>query len=348
MKLSDFNYNLPPELIALQPVLPKDTAKMLVLDHNSSIKDRYINSLVDFLNSGDLIIFNNTKVIPAKLTGYKIDSKFIININLHKHIKDSLWSAFAKPTKKLDVGECLLIGNQIVKIMDKLLDGQIIFDFGMGKRTFEEFINQYGQTPLPSYIEKRYSTSKLDKSFYQTMFAKYSGSVAAPTAGLHFTPELMSTLSAKGINHAFITLHVGGGTFLPVKTDNIYEHKMHSEFATLCPYTADLINLTKKNGKRIITVGTTSTRVLEAAADSNGLVKSFSSEVDLFIVPGYKFKVIDMVLTNFHLPKSTLLMLVAAFTGYNEIFTAYNHAIKYGYRFYSYGDCCLLYNKGST
>ena len=396
MQLSDFDYDLPTDLIALQPVLPKDTAKMLVLNE-ASIKDCAISDLPDFLTAKDLLVFNDTKVIPAKLTLYKLGLTGAIHVNLHKNIKDSVWSVFAKPGKKIKIGDILyqassprstlssprstlssprstlssprrrgsslnnnlstnldsrLRGNDSrhendcsIEVLDKLPDGQIILDFKLNKREFEHFINQHGTTPLPPYIEKKHTATEADKTLYQTMFAIHSGSVAAPTAGLHFTPNLMARLSAKGVRHCFVTLHVGGGTFLPVKTENLRDHKMHSEYCELSSETADLINQTKKNGGRIIAIGTTSTRTLEACADQDGEVRAFCGDINLFIIPGYQFKLVDLMVTNFHLPKSTLLMLIAAFAGYDEVFTAYAHARKSGYRFYSYGDCCLLYGK---
>lgn len=344
MQLSDFDYDLPSDLIALQPVLPKDSAKMLVLN-GTDIKDCSISDLPDFLTSKDLLVFNDTKVIPAKLTLYRPGLTGAINVNLHKNIKDSVWSAFVKPSKKIKIGDFLQIADYEIEVLDKLPDGQIILDFKLNKQEFEHFIDQYGTTPLPPYIEKKHSATEADKTLYQTMFAIHSGSVAAPTAGLHFTPNLMAKLNAKGVRHCFVTLHVGGGTFLPVKTENLHDHKMHSEYCELSSETANLINQTKKNGGRVIAIGTTSTRTLESCTDQSGLVRPFCGDINLFITPGYRFKLVDLMVTNFHLPKSTLLMLIAAFAGYEEVFAAYAHARKSGYRFYSYGDCCLLHGK---
>lgn len=344
-KLSDFDYDLPQELIATHPTSPRDHARMLVASLDGEILDKQVKNLTNFLNPGDLIIFNNSKVIPAKLIAKTSLNGSKIQINLHKNIENNVWSAFAKPGKKLKINDLIMVEDQKILIRDKLEDGQVILDFSFLDESFDSFIHKHGITPLPPYIEKLHQTTHDDKELYQTIFAQDSGSVAAPTAGLHFTEQLLQALQNHGVNYSFITLHVGGGTFLPVKTDNINEHKMHSEYAIISSETANLINHTKAQGNKVIAVGTTSARLLEASCDSNDRIIPSQNWVDIFITPGYKFKVVDILLTNFHLPKSTLLMLVSAFAGYNEIRDIYKHAIEQQYRFYSYGDCCLLHLK---
>lgn len=347
MKLSDFDYILPQSRIALQPANPKHLAKMLVVNLEGAFTDDIVANFANYLQAGDLVIFNNSKVIPAKFLVRKAGSEAVISINLHKRKDVGVWSAFARPGKKLQVGDKLypLGAEKQLEVKAKHDDGQIIIDFHMDDTEFYSFVEMYGQTPLPPYIEKQHKTSQEDKELYQTIYAKDPGSVAAPTAGLHFTEELFAALKAKNIEYDFITLHVGGGTFLPVKTENLAEHKMHSELVYVSHEVAQKINEVKKRGGRIIAVGTTSARTLEYATNKAGYIEPYQGEVDLFITPGYRFKLVDMLLTNFHLPKSTLLMLVSAFAGYDRIKVAYEHAIASDYRFYSYGDCCLLYRE---
>ena len=337
LKLSDFDYTVPKNLIALQPTSTRDAARMLSID-GSALKDSCVSELPKHLDSGDLIILNNTKVIPARLI---IPGKNI-QLYLDKQLKDNKWLVFAKPGRKLRVNDEFDFGELQLKVLEKKSDTkQILIEF-KHKKNLLELLNKYGDAPLPPYIEKLHKPTTRDKVLYQSIFAKHEGSVAAPTASLHFTEALMENLRSKGVKIAFITLHVGSGTFLPVSSENIEEHKMHEEYCELSEDTATLINQTKHAGKKILAVGSASIRTLEACAKETGHVHSFKGPIDFFIKPGYKFKLVDLLLTNFHLPKTTLLMLVAALGGYENIMQAYNHAIKNSYRFYSYGDCCLI------
>lgn len=341
MNLGLFDYSLPQELVALQPLKNRDHSRMLVVNNGRLIDSRF-EQIFEFLTPGDLLVLNDSKVIPAKLTVQKNNTP--INIYLHKQIAPYKWQVFAKPGRKLKIDdEIQIIGNAYFKVIDKNLDGQITIQFN-GVNDLFKFLEESGETPLPPYIEKHHKPDKEDKEQYQTVFAKEPGSVAAPTAGLHFSEHIFKKLQDKAINYCFVTLHVGGGTFLPIKTDNINDHKMHSELCTLTKETAELINRTKSAGHKVIAVGSTAMRTIEASCH-NGRVKEFCGETDIFIKPGFKFQICDMMLTNFHLPKSTLLVLVAAFTGYKNIMTAYKHAIEEKYRFFSYGDCCLLYKE---
>jgi len=337
LKLSDFDYKIPKDLIALQPTASRDAARMLNIEC-SALKDSRVSELPNHLAPGDLIVLNNTKVIPARL----IVPGRNVQIYLDKQLQDNKWLAFAKPGKKLKVNDEFDFGDLQLKVLEKNSDTkQILIEF-KHKKNFLDLLNKYGDAPLPPYIEKLHKPTAQDKTLYQSIFAKHEGSVAAPTASLHFTEELLNNLRSKGVELAFITLHVGSGTFLPVSSENIEEHKMHEEYCELSQETAALINKTKQAGKKILTVGSTSMRVLEACAKEAGHVDSFKGAIDFFIKPGYKFKLVDLLLTNFHLPKTTLLMLVSAFGGYENIMRAYEHAIKNNYRLYSYGDCCLI------
>ena len=337
LNLSDFDYTVPKDLIAIQPTQKRDAARMLSID-NGTLKDSFVSQLSNYLNLGDLIILNDTKVIPARLT---IPGRNI-QIYLDKQLKNNKWLAFAKPGRKLKANDEFNFGDMQLKVLEKNFDTkQILIEFKY-KGNFLELLNKYGDTPLPPYIEKLHKPTSKDKTLYQSIFAKHEGSVAAPTASLHFTEDLMNKLLGKGVKIAFITLHVGSGTFLPVSSENIEEHKMHEEYCELSEETANLINQTKRASKKILAVGSTSLRVLEACAKEMGRVSSFKGQIDFFIKPGYKFKIVDLLLTNFHLPKTTLLILTAAFGGYKNIMRAYNHAISSRYRFYSYGDCCLI------
>ena len=334
MKTSDFDFFLPENLIASSPVEPRDAAKMLVV--KNQIKDFAVKNLPDFLEEGDVMVFNNTKVIPARIFGECKGKK--IEILLHKKSGNE-WAVFAKPGKKMLVGEKFIIAeNFYAEIKEKLPSGEVILSFNKIGEEFFSLIEKHGHTPLPPYI-KREDTEK-DKTTYQTVYAEHKGSVAAPTAGLHFTDELLNKIKQKGVKILFVTLHVGAGTFQPVKTENIKEHKMHSEFCTVSKDVANEINNRKG---RVIAVGTTSMRTLESVADERGILKEFSGETDIFIYPGYKFKLVDVLMTNFHLPKSTLFMLVSAFAGKEKMKQAYSHAIEKKYRFFSYGDSSLLF-----
>jgi S-adenosylmethionine:tRNA ribosyltransferase-isomerase len=331
MQVSAFNFNLPPELIAQHPVTPRDSAKLLVVKDDFSLNT--IADLPDFLQEGDGLVFNNSKVIPARLFSGNIE------ILLHKLIKGSTWQAFAKPGKKLKVGAMIFFGDNVsALVQEKLPSGEVILQFSLKPDAFREFLETHGNIPLPPYIRGG-TAEEADKKHYQTIYAEPEGSVAAPTAGLHFTEKLLQQLRAKNIATAFVTLHVGAGTFQPVKVEDTSEHIMHYEYGEITAETAAIIN----RAKRVICVGTTSLRLVESAAKEDGTLSAWSGETNIFITPGYRFKRCDILMTNFHLPKSTLFMLVSAFTGLEKMQAAYQFAIEQRLRFYSYGDACLLY-----
>jgi len=343
MLVSDFDFTLPEELIATKPVEPRDSARLLHV--GNEISDFAIKDIPSFLKKGDVMVFNNTEVIPARLFGKRGDAK--VEVTLHmKVLSDSqnttTYKAFAKPAKKLKIGDIFKASNDFFAEVTEKNFGEVTLEFNKFGADFDACLAQYGETPLPPYIASKRKANESDKKTYQTIYAKHKGAVAAPTAGLHFTDEIFTALEKKGIKRAFVTLHVGAGTFLPVKVDDTKDHKMHSEWYEVPKKTADIINEARKNGGRIIAVGTTSLRTLESASDENGTIKAETRDTDIFITPGYKFKAVDMLFTNFHTPKSTLFMLVSAFAGSNKMKQAYNHAIAQKYRFYSYGDACLL------
>ncbi|MFT6332151.1 MAG: S-adenosylmethionine:tRNA ribosyltransferase-isomerase [Lentimonas sp.] len=339
LKTSDFNFHLPEESIAHEPLSPRDSSKMLVWQ-DGAINNKQVKDLADFLEEGDLLVLNDTKVIKAKLIGKRGEAK--VEINLHKNVKDGIWQVFAKGSKKLRIGDLFIVTNDFnAKVLAKDDDGIVDLEFNKSGQDFFDALEKHGLIPLPPYIK----TSTDQNKNYQTVYAKNSGAVAAPTAGLHFTEELFKKLEKKGVKKTFTTLNVGAGTFLPVKTDLISDHKMHSEFFSISQKTCDAINKTKSNGKRVIAIGTTSLRVLESAADENGIINPQTRETNIFIYPPYKFKIVDILMTNFHLPKSTLFMLISAFVGKEEAHEIYNHAITNRYRFYSFGDSCLLFGK---
>jgi S-adenosylmethionine:tRNA ribosyltransferase-isomerase len=345
MKLSDFDYNLPDELIAEKPLENRDSSRLLVFDGNN-IQDKNFPDIIDFLNPKDLLVLNDTKVIPARLEGV-CDGKIAEMTLLKKQAsKDEIWEVLAKPAKRLQIGADFIIADDFsAQIIGKKESGEVIVKFSSDN--FFDKLHKYGKMPLPPYIEKKRKSDDSDKNTYQTTYAnsEKQGSVAAPTAGLHFTKNVFDKLKNKGIETAFVTLHVGGGTFLPVRVDDIKTHKMHSEYYEVSEATAQKINETIKSGGRIIAVGTTSLRTLESVADENGFIKSGNGETDIFIYPGYKFKIVSALITNFHLPKSTLFLLVSAFMGTENIKRAYSHAISQKYRFFSYGDSSLLIRK---
>ncbi|HJD62597.1 MAG TPA: tRNA preQ1(34) S-adenosylmethionine ribosyltransferase-isomerase QueA [Rickettsia endosymbiont of Degeeriella rufa] len=387
MKLSDFNFDLPLELIAQNPVSKRDESNLLIASTQQYVKTKFYN-IVDYLKEGDLLVFNNSKVIKAKLN---LDRN--ITINLNQRLKDiatnddvdklkssDYWSAFAKPARKLKVGDEFYFDDHKIIITEKLEMGEIKIKFELANISVFEFLDKYGEMPLPLYIKRPFQKSlaqrhyeerhspdtgislqnpeiatasqrtprndnKFDDERYQTVYSNIQGSVAAPTAGLHFTNDIINKLKEKGMQVAFVTLHVGAGTFMPVQTENINEHKMHTEYCSITPETAAIINKAKKEKRRIIAVGTTSLRTLESSA-INGNLNSGEFETDIFITPGFKFQIVDMLLTNFHFPKSTLFMLVCAFAGFKEMHELYKYAIKEQMRFFSYGDATLLYRKG--
>ncbi|MCL2567517.1 MAG: tRNA preQ1(34) S-adenosylmethionine ribosyltransferase-isomerase QueA [Alphaproteobacteria bacterium] len=342
MHIDNFDFNLPPELISHNPLDNREKAKLLYVN-GGEIADKSVADLVNLLNKDDLLIFNNTKVIPARLVGRKNKADgAVINITLHYRVDNKHWLAFIKNSIRLHEGDTIILADDFKCIVvEKLESGEVklFFDYD----NLFAMLEKYGFMPLPPYIKRENINTAEDKINYQSIFAKIEGAVAAPTASLHFTEELIKKLHDKGIKTAFLTLHVGAGTFLPVKVENILEHKMHKEYGELPQSTIDLINATKQNGGKIVAVGTTAMRVLEyVAKENNGELEAFAGEIDLFIYEGFKFHIVDRLITNFHLPKSTLFMLVSAFAGLNNMKKAYNHAIENQYRFFSYGDCCLL------
>ncbi|KKJ78418.1 S-adenosylmethionine tRNA ribosyltransferase [Kiloniella litopenaei] len=344
MKTDLFDFELPRDVIAQRPENPRDMAKLLSVGNN--LTDHRMIDLPDLIQAGDLLVFNDTKVIPARLKGKRGEAG--VEVTLHKQEPPSAeggarWWTFAKPAKKLKPDDIIRFANGFTaKVENKLDGGEVLLNFDLTPEKLYPHLEEHGKMPLPPYIQREVGSDKQDAEDYQTRFAKHRGAVAAPTASLHYTDRLMSALDAKGIEHITLTLHVGAGTFLPVKVDDLRDHKMHSEIGFLDQETADRINQVRKNGGRIIAVGTTALRLLESAAAQDGTLHPFDGETDIFITPGYKFKIVDLLLTNFHLPRSTLFMLVSAFAGLDRMRNAYKHAIDNGYRFYSYGDCSLL------
>lgn len=342
MKVDAFDFTLPPERIADRPAVPREAAKLLVV--REELSDHTVADLPDLLAEGDLLVFNDTKVIPARLRGTRRSAK--IEVTLHKNVSADSWHAFAKPAKKLKVSDIIEFGDGFTALVtDKFEGGEVALAFSASGPDLMEKLMAHGEIPLPPYISSLRAVDEQDKSDYQTIFAKDEGAVAAPTAGLHFTEALLEKFRARGVDMVTTTLHVGAGTFLPVKVDDTDDHKMHAERGFLNAETARKINEARARGGRIVSVGTTSLRLLESAADESGVLHPFEGETDIFITPGYRFKAIDLLITNFHLPKSTLFMLVSAFSGLETMKAAYAHAIAEKYRFYSYGDCSLLYPK---
>lgn len=340
MNLSDFSYELPKELIAQTPLKDRTSSRLMVVDKKSGeVSHNTFKDLINYLDEGDLIVFNNTRVIPARLYGTKKETGAAIEFLLLKRIELDKWEVILKPGKKAKPGAEFEFGEGKLraKILDYTEDGGRIVEFYYDG-VFEAVLEELGNMPLPPYI-----TEKLeDKERYQTVYAKYDGSAAAPTAGLHFTNEFLEEIRKKGVNTAFVTLHVGLGTFRPVKCENILEHKMHTEHYFINKETAELVNKTKRNGGKIIAVGTTSVRVLETVGNEMGEVRECEGDTDIFIYPGYKFKIVDRLVTNFHLPESTLLMLISAFSDREKILNAYEEAIKEKYRFFSFGDAMFI------
>ena len=340
LKKSDFYFDLPEELIAQDPLEDRSSSRLLVLDKETGETSHHIfKEVINYLNPGDCLVLNNTKVIPARLIGHKEDTGAAIEVLLLKRKENDIWETLVKPGKKCKPGTKIVFGEGLLHaaVLETVEDGNRLIRFSY-EGIFEEILDRLGEMPLPPYI-----THKLqDKNRYQTVYAKYEGSAAAPTAGLHFTKELLRQIEEKGIDIAYVTLHVGLGTFRPVKVDNILEHHMHSEFYQVTKEAADKINKAKKEGHRVICVGTTSCRTVESAADENGMVKEGCDNTEIFIYPGYKFKVLDALITNFHLPESTLVMLVSALAGREHILNAYEEAIREKYRFFSFGDAMLI------
>lgn len=342
LKKSDFYFDLPEELIAQDPLEDRSSSRLLVLDKNTGeMEHRVFKDILDFLHEGDCLVLNNTKVIPARLMGVKADTGATIEVLLLKRRENDIWETLVKPGKKARPGAVISFGEGILTgtVLDIVEEGNRLIQFSY-EGIFEEVLDRLGEMPLPPYI-----THKLqDKNRYQTVYAKYEGSAAAPTAGLHFTNELLAKVEEKGIKIAYVTLHVGLGTFRPVKEDNVLNHHMHSEFYQVTPEAADLINNTKAAGGRVICVGTTSCRTIESAANEEGKVIAGCDNTEIFIYPGYKFKVLDNLITNFHLPESTLIMLVSALAGKEQVLNAYKTAVDMKYRFFSFGDAMFITN----
>jgi len=340
MKLSDFTFELPEELIAQVPLADRTASRLMVLDKESkTIDHRTFRHIIDELEEGDCLVLNNTRVLPARLIGARAVTKGKVEFLLLKRLVENEWEVMVKPGKKAKVGEVVEFGEGLLMatILEIMEGGNRRVSFTY-EGIFEEVLDQLGQMPLPPYITETLE----DQERYQTVYSKHKGSAAAPTAGLHFTNDLMEEIGAKGVTIAFVTLHVGLGTFRPVKVENVLEHNMHAEYYFVEKAEADKINAAKANNKKVIAVGTTSSRTLESIADEHGMVKECSGWTDIFIYPGYKFKVVDALITNFHLPESTLIMLVSALAGREFILKAYNEAVKEGYRFFSFGDAMLI------
>jgi S-adenosylmethionine:tRNA ribosyltransferase-isomerase len=354
MRTDLFDFDLPSENIALRPANPRDAARLLVVHTDGVLRDRVVSDLPDWLEPGDQLVVNDTKVISAQLSGRRIgrETEPKIEATLIKRLDGSRWQALVKPAKKLGAGDTVRFGNEgrvcLLGHLDavveaKGVDGEVTLSFSFHGPALDQAIADLGRPPLPPYIAGKRAPDERDADDYQTMFAANEGAVAAPTAGLHFTPALEQRLRARGVGLQRVTLHVGAGTFLPVKVEDTEGHKMHAEWGSISAPTAEALNAARAKGGRIVAVGTTSLRLLESAATADGCVAPFEGETAIFITPGYRFRAVDILLTNFHLPRSTLFMLVSAFAGLDTMKRAYAHAIASGYRFYSYGDACLLF-----
>ncbi|RIX96999.1 tRNA preQ1(34) S-adenosylmethionine ribosyltransferase-isomerase QueA [Aureimonas flava] len=355
MQVDLFDFELPEERIALRPALPRESARLLRVAASGPFEDRLVGDLPTVLRDGDVLVFNDTKVIPARMSGERLrqrpdgPSRVGVDATLHMRIAADRWKAFMRPGKRINVGDAVefvpAVGDGaplVAQVMEKGEGGEVELLFALGGPALDAAIAAVGRLPLPPYIASKRAVDGADLRDYQTVFAREEGAVAAPTAGLHFTPELMASLSARGIAQEYVTLHVGAGTFLPVKADDTREHRMHSEIGVVTEDVAWRLQAARDAGRRIVAVGTTSLRLLESAARETGHVEPFAAATDIFITPGYEFRAVDALMTNFHLPRSTLFMLVSAFSGLDRMRAAYAHAVRDGYRFYSYGDACLL------
>ena len=342
MRVDLFDFDLPKELVALRPVRPRDNARMLHVPASGAFADLIVRDLPSLLNKGDVLVFNDTRVIPAQLHGYRDGSEVGISVTLHKRVGPRTWNAFVKKAKRLKDGDRINFSQAVTALVQcRNSDGSLSIYFE-GVEPVETLLEIAGSMPLPPYIAAKRDPDQEDLKDYQTVFANKDGAVAAPTAGLHFTERLLDALGSAGILRENLTLHVGAGTFLPVKVEDTNQHKMHSEWGKISSSSADRLNTVRNNGGRIIAVGTTSLRLIETSVNEHGVITPFEGETDIFITPGYKFKGVDGLMTNFHLPRSTLMMLVSALIGRERILSAYEHAIANNYRFYSYGDCSLL------
>ena len=353
MQISEFDFDLPEALIALRPASPRDSARLLVRHPNQVLEDARVSELPQLLRAGDVLVFNDTKTIPAALKAVRAQRSDVggpveVDINLHQRLNASTWNAFCRPAKRLAVGDVLAFSPDVTAtVTGKGQGGEISLAFSCSGEALDEAIARIGAMPLPPYIARKRAVDDQDNQDYQTLYAKQAGSVATPTAGLHFTPALLDALSKAGVEHHWVTLHVGAGTFLPVKVENIQDHVMHSETYEVSEATVEALMRAKVDGRRIIAVGTTSLRTLESITDEDGRIAAGCGETAIFITPGYRFRTVDGLMTNFHLPRSTLLMLVGAFIGMEGLRSLYAHAIDQAYRFYSYGDASLMW-KAST
>jgi S-adenosylmethionine:tRNA ribosyltransferase-isomerase len=345
MRTEDFDFELPSALIAQHPVSPRDAARLLLVGRD--LEDRRLRDLPELLRPGDILVGNDTRVVPTRLSGKRGDAA--VEVTLHKQEAADAWRAFARPAKKLKPGDRLVFtGGLEARVTAKGESGEVALSFDRAGADLLAALERHGAMPLPPYIRRARDGDPRDREDYQTIFAAHPGAVAAPTAGLHFTPALLAAVRSRGVEVVHLTLHVGAGTFLPIRSARIEEHRMHSEAGHLSAATVNAIEAARANGGRVIAVGTTSLRLLESALDAEGRLRPFSGETDIFIRPGYRFGVVDMLLTNFHLPRSTLFILVSAFAGSRRMRRAYEHAIAAGYRFYSYGDACLLSREAGT
>jgi S-adenosylmethionine:tRNA ribosyltransferase-isomerase len=365
MRVTDFDFDLPEDLIALRPVTPREAARLLLVRQGEGLQDVTVGDLPSLLRAGDALVFNDTRVIPARLDGRREaraegggdGHAVVVEATLHKRLSPNSWSAFMRPGKRLKVGDRVSFGVTGDRALERApLDatlvakgegGEVELAFDLSGPDLDIAINTRGHMPLPPYIAAKRPEDEQDRADYQTVYAREDGSVAAPTAGLHFTPDLLARLAAAGVSQHFVTLHVGAGTFLPMKVDDTDDHRMHAEYGVVPAETAAALNAVRAVGGRIVCVGTTSLRLLESAATDEGEIIPWAGETAIFITPGYRFRAVDVLMTNFHLPKSTLFMLVSAFSGFDTMKAAYAHAIATGYRFYSYGDSSLLFRAPS-
>ncbi|WP_142849450.1 tRNA preQ1(34) S-adenosylmethionine ribosyltransferase-isomerase QueA [Telmatospirillum sp. J64-1] len=344
MKVDEFDFELPRDLIAERPAVPRDAAKLLNVEAEQ-FHDLVVRDLPALLAPGDVMVFNDTRVIPARLKGRRGEAG--IEVTLHEQIALDRWKVFAKGAKKLKAGQEITFAPGFSAMVEEKGEaGEVTLRFNRAGPDLVAALERHGEMPLPPYIKREGGADERDRKDYQTVYAREDGAVAAPTAGLHFTPELLAALDARGIKRVTVTLHVGAGTFLPVKVEDTAEHKMHSERGFISAEAAEAINAARAAGGRVVAVGTTSLRLLESAADENGMLAPYAGSTDIFITPGYRFRIVDLLMTNFHLPRSTLFMLVCAFAGMDRMKSAYAHAMRHGYRFYSYGDSSLLRREG--
>lgn len=354
MRVDLFDFDLPEERIALRPAEPRDAARLMVVRPGQAIENKHVRDLPSLLTPDDVVVFNDTRVIPAQLKGVRRrgEAAAEVDATLHMRAGPDRWLAFMRPGKRIAAGDRIHFGHDgnacflgalEATVVEKGEGGEVLLAFDVSGPFLDEAIRDIGHVPLPPYIASKRPDDVRDRADYQTVFAREDGAVAAPTAGLHFTPQLLAALDARGVERHFVTLHVGAGTFLPVKADDTEEHKMHAEIGHVSQETATAINNARSEGRRIVAIGTTSLRLLESAADADGQLKAWSGPTDIFITPGYRFRVVDVLMTNFHLPRSTLFMLVSAFSGMETMRSAYAQAIGAGYRFYSYGDGSLLF-----